>query len=69
MIVKKINENMSIEDKKNIDKLLSGLSTIDLMRIEEGILSGELNSVKALISERLLLEDSKLFFEIIGKYK
>lgn len=69
LIVKKINENMSIEDKKNVDKLLNGLSTIDLMKIEEGILSGDLNSVKALISERLLLEDSKLFFEIIGKYK
>lgn len=69
LIVKKINKNMSIEDKKNVDKLLSGLSTIDLMKIEEGILSGDLNSVKALISERLLLEDSKLFFEIIGKYK
>lgn len=69
LIVKKINENMSIEDKKNVDKLLNGLSTIDLMKIEEGILSGDLNSVKALITERLLLEDSKLFFEIIGKYK
>lgn len=69
LIVKKINENMSIEDKKNVDKLLNGLSTIDLMKIEEGILSGDLNSVKALISERLLLKDNKLFFEIIGKYK
>lgn len=69
LIVKKINENMSIEDKKNVDKLLNGLSTIDLMKIEEGILSGDLNSVKALISERLLLEESKLFFEIIGRYK
>lgn len=69
LIVKKINENMSIEDKKNVDKLLNGLSTIDLMKIEEGILSGDLNSVKTLISERLLLEESKLFFEIIGRYK
>lgn len=34
LIVKKINENMSIEDKKNVDKLLNGLSTIDLMKIE-----------------------------------
>lgn len=60
---------MSMEDKKNIDKLLSDLSTLDLMRIEEGIIGGDLNVVKKIINERLLLEDSKLFFEIVSKYK
>ena len=69
LIAKNINENMTTEDKKSIDKLLSGLSTVDLMKIEEGILIGDLSKVKKIINERLLEEDSKLFFEIVSKYK